>query len=144
MLFRVPSRDTMRTSELGSVSVREAPRRVLSRRLKGIPMAAHKLTTQTVTTTDAGRDFPKLVRKVSRQETRVVVEENGKPVAAIISARDLEHLTEMEAALTERFKVVEQIQSKNADLGPDEVQRIVDEEIAAMRAERRDRIASSG
>jgi len=97
-----------------------------------------------MTTTDAGREFPKLVKQVSSQETRVVVEENGKPVAAIISAQDLQRFRQMEATRAERFKVIDRIQAKNRDHTPAEVERIVDEEIAAMRAERQERGASSG
>lgn len=95
--------------------------------------------TQTMKTSDANRAFPDIIKRVSRQETRVVVEENGKPVAAIISAQDLQRFSQLEAQRRERFKVIEEIQARNRDKDPEEVERVVAEEITAMRQERRER-----
>jgi prevent-host-death family protein len=95
--------------------------------------------TQTIKTTDVGGAMSDIIKKVSQQEARVVVEENGKPVAAIISAQDLQRFSQLEAQRRERFKVVEEIQARNRDKDPEEVERVVAEEITAMRQERRER-----
>jgi prevent-host-death family protein len=95
--------------------------------------------TQTIKTTDVGGAMSDIIKKVSQQEARVVVEENGKPVAAIISAQDLQRFSQLEAQRRERFKVVEEIQARNRDKDPEEVERVVAEEIEAMRQERRER-----
>jgi prevent-host-death family protein len=95
--------------------------------------------TQTIKTTDVGGAMSDIIKKVSQQEARVVVEENGKPVAAIISAQDLQRFSQLEAQRRERFKVVEEIQARNRDKDPEEVERVVAEEVEAMRQERRER-----
>lgn len=54
--------------------------------------------------------------------------------------RQSEHksLTQGEANRTERWKALEGIAARNADLDPEEVERDIVEEIAAMRQELRD------
>ncbi|MHB8575579.1 MAG: type II toxin-antitoxin system prevent-host-death family antitoxin [Dehalococcoidia bacterium] len=51
---------------------------------------------QTVKALDARQHWDSLLRTVSRKEARVVVEENGRPVAAIVSMDDLARLTTLE------------------------------------------------
>jgi prevent-host-death family protein len=97
--------------------------------------------TQTMKASQARQEFSQLLNKVFRRETRVVVEKNGIPVAAIISAQDLERFDQLEAERQARFKVLDEIQARNRDQDPDEVERDVAEEIAAMRAERREQQA---
>jgi prevent-host-death family protein len=89
-------------------------------------------------TAEASRALPEIIRNVARQGTRVVVEENGQPIAAIISVQDLERLDRLEAQRRDHLKVVEEIRERNRDKDPAEVERIVAEEIEAMRRERRD------
>jgi hypothetical protein len=67
----------------------------------------------------------------------VLVEKSGIPVAAIVSAEDLERLTRLEAEREERFRVLDEIHAKNRDHDPEEVERDVAAEIAAMRREKR-------
>ena len=93
--------------------------------------------TQTMKASQARQEFSQLLNKVFRRETRVVVEKHGIPVAAIISAQDLERFTELEAERQARFQVLDEIHARNRDQDPDEVERDVAEEIAAMRGERR-------
>jgi prevent-host-death family protein len=97
--------------------------------------------TQTMKASQARQEFSQLLNKVFRRETRVVVEKHGIPVAAIISAQDLERFTALEAERQARFQVLDEIHARNRDQDPDEVERDVAEEIAAMRAERREQQA---
>jgi prevent-host-death family protein len=69
-------------------------------------MREREPTTQKLTTAAASRALPDLVQRISRRETRVVLEDEGKPVAAIISADDLERLTEFEVLRAERFRAL--------------------------------------
>jgi prevent-host-death family protein len=98
--------------------------------------------TQTMKASQARQEFSQLLNKVFRRETRVIVEKSGIPVAAIISAEDLERLIRLEAERQARFKVIDEIHARNWDRDPDEVERDVAQEIAAMRAEERQRQAS--
>ena len=93
--------------------------------------------TQTMTINDAERDFGNLVRKVSRHETRVVVEEGGTPVAAIVSTEDLRRLTQIDGLRAKEWEVFDEIHALNRDKDPDEVERDVAEAVAEMREEER-------
>lgn len=101
-------------------------------------MAEHAPMTQTMTITDVERDFGKLVKKVFNQETRVVVEDNGEPMAVLVSPYDLERLKRLDAR-EDAWRVVDEIRARNRDKDPDEVERDVAEAIEEMRAEDRAR-----
>src|SRR5262249_12745171 len=105
----------------------------------GDDMREREPMTQTIKASQARQEFSQLLNKVFRRETRVIVEKSGIPVAAIISAEDLEHFTRLEAERQARFKVIDEIHARNWDKDPDEVERDVAQEIAAMRAEERQR-----
>jgi len=62
--------------------------------------------TQTMKASQARQEFSQLLNKVFRRETRVVVEKNGIPVAAIISADDLARLAQLEQERAQRFAVM--------------------------------------
>ncbi len=95
--------------------------------------------TQTMNTADASRAFAKLVEKVSKRQARVAVEENGKTIAALVSADDLERLKRLDAR-EEAWRVVDEIRARNRDKDPDEVERDIAEAIEEMRAEDRARL----
>lgn len=93
--------------------------------------------TQTMAMTDAARDFGSLVRKVSKKETRVLVEQNGEPMAALVSPEDLDELRRIDAYRRDPWSVIDEIHAHNRDKDPDEVERDVAEAIAEVRAEER-------
>ena len=105
-------------------------------------MTEREPMTQTLEDADARQQWSQLLDRVARREARVVVERGGIPVAAIIAAEDLERLTRLEARRAERFAVLDEIHARNADRDPDEVERDVAEEVAAMREEQRQQRAS--
>jgi prevent-host-death family protein len=102
-------------------------------------MREHERMTQTMDVSQARDQFNQLVNKVSRKETRVIVEKDGIPVAAIVSSDDLERLRRMEAEREERFKVIERMRDAFKDVPPDELEREVDKAISEVRAENRQR-----
>jgi len=55
------------------------------------------------------KDWSQLLNIVFKDQTRIVVEKSGIPVAALISAEDLERLTKFEKQRAERFKVLDEI-----------------------------------
>jgi prevent-host-death family protein len=93
--------------------------------------------TQTMNTADASRAFPKLIAQVSRDEARVVVEEHGKPVAALVSPADLEQLRRLDTYRQDPWKVIDEIHAKNRDKNPDEVARDVAAAVSEVRSEDR-------
>src|SRR5215203_1417014 len=82
--------------------------------------------------------------EVSRGKTRIVLQQQGRAVAALVSAADLEWLEYLDRQRAEHFKVIQEIQARNADKDPEEVERDIAEVIAEMRAESRaERTAAS-
>ena len=78
-----------------------------------------------------------LLNKVYRQETRVVVEKSGIPVAAIVSVDDLERLKALEAERSNDFAAIRRVGEAFKDVEPAELERAVAEALAAVREERR-------
>lgn len=82
---------------------------------------------------EARQQWSVLLNKVFRRETRVIVEKSGIPVAGIISAEDLERFNRMEAEREQRWTAFREIGERNAETGPEEVERDVAEAIEEMR-----------
>ena len=91
--------------------------------------------TQTLNITETRQQLSQLINRVFRRHTRVIVEKSGIPVAAIISAEDLERLTQLETERAERFKILDEIRARNQGLDPTQVEHDVAAEIDAMRQE---------
>lgn len=93
--------------------------------------------TQTMNATAVRQGWSKLLNKVFRRETRVIVEKSGIPVAAIISAEDLERLNRLEEERRRDLAILEASQEAFKDLPPEEVEREIAKAIAQVRAENR-------
>ena len=98
--------------------------------------------TQTMKASEARQHFASVLNRVFRKEARVVVEKSGIPVAAIISAADLERLTQLEQEREQRWAAFLAIADRFPKEDPDEAERFVAEEIEAMRAEERAQAAA--
>ena len=72
-----------------------------------------------------------------RGDTRVIVEKDGIPVAGLISAADMERLRMLEEERERNFGVLDEIRSAFEDVSDDELEKEVEEALAALRAERR-------
>lgn len=99
-------------------------------------MATHKVATQTVSRSDAPGNFGGLVDEVVQKGTRVVVEDDGRPVAALVSTADLDRLNRLDGYREDPWSVIEEIHARNKDKDPEEVERDVAEAIAEVRRER--------
>ena len=91
--------------------------------------------TQTLSITETRQQLSQLINRVFRRHTRVIVEKSGIPVAAIISAEDLERLTQLETERAERFTILDEIRARNQAFDPAQVEHDVSAEIEAMRQE---------
>jgi prevent-host-death family protein len=94
-------------------------------------------TPRAVDVAEAGRCLAALVDEVAERKGRIVVRRDDKPVAALISAADLERLESLDRLRAEHWAFIQEIQARNADKDPDEVERDVAEAIAEARAEAR-------
>lgn len=71
-------------------------------------MREREPVTQTMKASEAREQFSRLLSKVFRRETRVLVEKSGIPVAAIISPDDLNRLNLIEEERAERFRALDE------------------------------------
>jgi prevent-host-death family protein len=94
---------------------------------------------RTADLSEAGELVGTLIEEVARGRARLVVQKDGRDVAALVSAIDLERLEAWERLRAERFKVIEEIRARFSHMDPDEVERDIAEAIAEVRAEARAR-----
>jgi prevent-host-death family protein len=92
---------------------------------------------QTIKASEARKQWSQLINEVFRGESRIIIERSGLPVAAIISAADLDRLTQLEARRKERFKSLEDTWEAFKDVSPEEIEREVARAIAEVRQKRR-------
>jgi len=87
--------------------------------------------------TNAVRDrLGEILDEAHYQGNEFVIQRRGKPLAAIIPYSRYE---QMERRREAAFKVFHEIWEANKDVDPEEVARIVEEEVEARRRERRKR-----
>src|SRR5512135_393315 len=95
---------------------------------------------KTVKASEARQQLPQLLNSVYRGDTRVLVERSGIPVAAIVSARDLEELGRLDQQRADFDRALARMQEAFKDVPPEEIEqettRIVAEVRAQLRAER--------
>lgn len=99
-------------------------------------MQAHTMT-QIMKASDVRAQWSQLLNKVFRNQTRVVVEKSGIPVAAVISAEDLQRFAQMEEQRARRFKVLDRIGEVFKDVPEKEIEKEVKKAISQVRAEKR-------
>ena len=104
-------------------------------------MSERAPVTETMKASQARAEWSQLLNGVFRKRMRVLVEKSGIPVAAVVSAEDLERLVKLDAERQSDWETVEAIRARNADHDPEDAEREIAAEIAAMRAERRARPA---
>jgi len=100
-------------------------------------MATTPTTTETMKFTDARQQLSRVVNRVARRETRVLLEKSGVPVAALVSPDDLRRLTELDAARDERFAAMRAFSQAFKDVPEDELERELARAQAAARAKLR-------
>ncbi len=100
---------------------------------KGGDVREREPMTQTMKASQVRQEWSKLLNTVFRGKTRVVVEKSGIPVAAIISAEDLERLKQFEAQRAERLKVLEESWAAFKDEDPETIEQEVAQAVAEAR-----------
>lgn len=100
-------------------------------------MREPKPVTQTMSTSAARQQFSGVIGRVFRGEERIIVERGGVPVAAIVSARDLERVEAYERRREADFAVLDRIGEAFADVPAEEIEREAAKAITEVRAEMR-------
>ena len=93
--------------------------------------------TQVMKASDVRQQWSQLLNKVFKDQTRVVVEKSGIPVAAVISAGDLERLTRLEEQRERNFAILDEIGEKFKDVSAKEIEQEVNRALKQVRAENR-------
>jgi prevent-host-death family protein len=113
--------------------------------MEATPMPEKQPTTETMKISDVRAELNKLVNRVYRHETRVIVEKSGIPVAAVVSARDLERLRRLDDEDREAWETLEAMRAPFHDVPPEEVGRETARILEELRKEdRRQRRAATG
>jgi len=86
---------------------------------------------------DVRQQWSQLLNKVFRGETQIVVEKSGIPVAALISAEDLEQFKQLKEQREQKFKVLDRFGEAFEDVSEEEIKKEVKRAIAEVRAEKR-------
>lgn len=95
-------------------------------------------TTETIKISEVKRRLSVLANDVYREETRVLVEKSGIPVAALVSPADLARLVRFDRERDERerdFAIIDEMREAFKDVPPEEIEREVAKAIAEVRAE---------
>ena len=93
--------------------------------------------TQTMKISDVKTQLSGLVNEVYRKEKRILVEKAGIPVAAIISAADLERFAQLEQERAQRFQVIDRVRDAFQDVPAAEIEQATDRILAGIQAEDR-------
>jgi prevent-host-death family protein len=93
--------------------------------------------TQTKTISEVKTSLSTLVIEVSQNETRVLIEKDGTPVAALVSAEDLRTLSHLDEKRAARRRVVDAMREPFRDVPPEEIERETAKAVAEVRAEMR-------
>jgi len=89
--------------------------------------------TQTINASTVRQEWSKILNKVFREETRIVVEKSGIPVAAIISAEDLKRLDRLEKERSDRFRVLDEVKAAFRDIPESEIENEADQALTRVR-----------
>lgn len=92
--------------------------------------------TQVMKASDVRQQWSQLLNKVFRGETQIVVEKSGIPVAAVISAEDLERFKLLEQQRQDRFKALDKMREAFQDVSPEELGKQVNKASAEVRLEK--------
>src|SRR5215212_4617030 len=104
---------------------------------KGTNMSEREPTIQTLAASQVRQQWSELINQVFRGESRILVEKSGLPVAAIISADDLERFLRLEEARRREFQPLEETWAAFADVPDDELEKEIDRAVSEIRRARR-------
>ena len=90
--------------------------------------------TKTIKASKVRQQFSQVLNQVFHKRVRVIIEKNGIPVAAIVSATDLKRLKNIEA---EENKAVDEMRAAFSDFTEEQIIEDVAKVVEEVRAKRR-------
>ena len=97
-------------------------------------MREHDPMTQTMNISEVKSQLSRVVNRVYRKETRVLVEKSGIPVAAVVSPEDLARLQHLDREWEQTTQAIARLSQAFADIPVPELEAKIDEIIADNRA----------
>lgn len=91
---------------------------------------------QTLEVSEGSDQLGELVTRVRRKQIRVLLAQGGVPVAAIVSADDLQELLRLKSQREEAFGIIDEMRAAFADVSEVELEREIDAAISQVRAEK--------
>lgn len=91
---------------------------------------------------EARKEWSQLLNNVFKGQTRVIVEKSGIPVAAVISAEDLERFTTFEEQRDVRFKALDRIRESLKSVPAEKLNQEINKAIEEVRTERKSKLAT--
>ena len=92
---------------------------------------------QTINASRMREQFDEVLSRVLHHGTRVLIEEEGKPLAGLVSPEDLQRLNQLDAEWEEDWSVFDRIHGRNRDKDPEEVEQDVAKAVDAVRRQAR-------
>lgn len=99
--------------------------------------------TQVMKASDARKEWSQLLNNVFKSQTRVVVEKSGIPVAAVISAVDLERLIKLEDQRERNFAILDEIGEKFKNVPSQELEQEVNIALTQVKTKNRKKVSTS-
>lgn len=84
---------------------------------------------------EASQQFVSVINRVRGNKARIVIEERGVPVAAIVSAEDLARLDRLDAEREADFRVIDDLRDAFSDISDEEIEREVDRVLGTALSE---------
>lgn len=100
-------------------------------------------TTEIIDADAVPEQWQAVLERARSRQARFLVARNGEPVAAIVSAHDLEILQAYLKRRDEDFAVIDALQERFKDIPSDELEREIERAIAEARAERRAAVSAT-
>ena len=95
------------------------------------------IMTQVMKASEVRQQWSQLLNQVFRNETRIVVEKSGIPVAAVISAEDLDRFIQLDEQRKKRFKALDRMREAFKNASPEEIEREIKKAITDVRTKKR-------
>jgi prevent-host-death family protein len=98
-------------------------------------MQTKKPITVVMSASEVRQHFAGTVNEAAKGHARFVIEKNGVPSAAVVSARDMDRLAMLDAKRETNLKLLDEIRAAFAGIDPEEIERQFAADLAEVRAE---------
>lgn len=103
-----------------------------------VPTVEKLTNTETISAMQARKEFGAIMNRAVYQGRSVIVERAGTPAIVILPVERYQQYMEREAIARQTFfDMTEELRERFSELSETEIERLVDETVAEVRAERR-------